>query len=141
MWVEFVVGFHSCPNGFSWDSPVYIPPQKPISNSTWKQWKRKNPPYGLFTVKFPLLLLVILLDIMTLFTLKLTYAFQITPGSKADLSQAILVGDEIVAINGIECTSRAEAIELVRCSRQKLKIALRRLVSHQYSNRNVRVVY
>ena len=72
---------------------------------------------------------------MTLFTLKLTYAFQITPGSKADLSQAILVGDEIVAINGIECTSRAEAIELVRCSRQKLKIALRRLVSHQYSNK------
>ena len=116
--------------------PISQIPIQPGSNG-----EEKNPPYGLFTVKFPLLLLVILLDIMTLFTLKLTYAFQITPGSKADLSQAILVGDEIVAINGIECTSRAEAIELVRCSRQKLKIALRRLVSHQCSNRNVRVVY
>lgn len=51
---------------------------------------------------------------------------QVTPGGKADLSQAIAVGDEIVAINGIECQSRSEAIELVRCSRHKLKIALKR---------------
>ena len=58
-----------------------------------------------------------------------TVTLQITPGGKADLSQSIAVGDEIVAINGIECSSRAEAIELVRCSRQKLRIALRRLVS------------
>ena len=57
---------------------------------------------------------------------KLFFSFQITPGGKADISQAIAVGDEIVAINGIECQSRAEAIELVRCSRQKLKIALKR---------------
>ena len=55
------------------------------------------------------------------------FLFQVTPGGKADLSQAIAVGDEIVAVNGIECQSRAEAIELVRCSRQKLNIALKRL--------------
>lgn len=54
------------------------------------------------------------------------FLFQVTPGGKADLSQAIAVGDEIVAVNGIECQSRAEAIELVRCSRQKLNIALKR---------------
>ena len=53
-------------------------------------------------------------------------SFQVTPGGKADLSKAIAVGDEIVAINGIECQSRSEAIELVRCSRHKLKIALKR---------------
>lgn len=52
---------------------------------------------------------------------------KVTPGGKADLSLAIAVGDEIIAINGIECASRAEAIELVRCSRQKLRIALRRV--------------
>ena len=54
------------------------------------------------------------------------FLFQVTPGGKADLSHVIAVGDEIVAINGIECQSRLEAIELVRCSRQKLKIALKR---------------
>lgn len=57
---------------------------------------------------------------------KQLFLFQVTPGGKADLSQAIAVGDEIVAVNGIECQSRAEAIELVRCSRQKLNIALKR---------------
>lgn len=54
------------------------------------------------------------------------FLYQITPGGKADLSQSITVGDEVVSINGIDCISRAEAIELVRCSRQKLKIKLRR---------------
>ena len=52
--------------------------------------------------------------------------FQVTPGGKADISQSIAVGDEVIAINGIDCISRSEAIELVRCSRQKLKIKLRR---------------
>lgn len=52
--------------------------------------------------------------------------FQITRGGKADLLQSIAVGDEVLAINGIPCVSRAEAMELVRCSRQKLKISLRR---------------
>lgn len=56
----------------------------------------------------------------------MTVLNQITHGGKADLSQSIAVGDEIVAINGIDCISRAEAMELVRCSRQKLKIRLQR---------------
>ncbi|XP_015763173.1 PREDICTED: uncharacterized protein LOC107342210 [Acropora digitifera] len=51
---------------------------------------------------------------------------KITRGGKADLLQSIAVGDEVLAINGIPCVSRAEAMELVRCSRQKLKISLRR---------------
>ena len=38
MWVEFVVGSHSCSEDFSPGSPVFFPPQKPTfpnSNSTW----------------------------------------------------------------------------------------------------------
>ena len=46
MWVEFVVGSHSCSGGFSLGSPVSFPaPQKPIllnSNSIWNQWDRKS---------------------------------------------------------------------------------------------------
>ena len=29
MWVEFVVGSHSCSEGFSPGTPVFLPPQKP----------------------------------------------------------------------------------------------------------------
>ena len=29
MWVEFVVGSRPCSKGFSPDSPVFLPPQKP----------------------------------------------------------------------------------------------------------------
>ena len=39
MWVEFVVGYCPCSEGFSPCSPVFLPPQKPTflnSNSTWK---------------------------------------------------------------------------------------------------------
>lgn len=51
---------------------------------------------------------------------------KIMKGGKADLSQSIAVGDEVLAINAIPCESRADAMELVRYSRQKLKITLRR---------------
>lgn len=75
--------------------------------------KKKEIQYKSYDANFPLTLLVQLL-------------FQITRGGKADLLQSIAVGDEVLAINGIPCVSRAEAMELVRYSRQKLKISLRR---------------
>lgn len=76
------------------------------------QLKKKTTSYD---ASFPLTLLV-----------QFYQMFQITRGGKADLLQSIAVGDEVLAINGIPCVSRAEAMELVRCSRQKLKISLRR---------------
>jgi len=39
-WVEFVVGFHPCSEGFSKGSPVFLPPNSVNSNLIWKQWKK-----------------------------------------------------------------------------------------------------
>ena len=45
MWVEFVVGSCPCPEGFSLDTPVFFPSQKPTfpnSNLTWKLWMNNH---------------------------------------------------------------------------------------------------
>ena len=45
MWVEFVVGPHPCPEGFSPGTLVFLPPQKPAfpnSNWFWKQWTNSH---------------------------------------------------------------------------------------------------
>ncbi|XP_031554955.1 protein Shroom3-like isoform X2 [Actinia tenebrosa] len=56
---------------------------------------------------------------------------KITPGGKADKSKGLQVGDEVVAINNMECSARAEAIEQVRCSRQSLNLTIKRENSKQ----------
>ncbi len=38
MWVEFVVGFCSCSEGFSPGSPVFLPPQKPTLQIPISSW-------------------------------------------------------------------------------------------------------
>ena len=46
MWVEFAVGSHPYPEGFSPGTTVFLPPQKPPtflnSNSIWKQWVQET---------------------------------------------------------------------------------------------------
>ena len=38
MWVEFVIGFRCCSEGFfSLSIPIFLPPQHP-NTTTWKQW-------------------------------------------------------------------------------------------------------
>lgn len=51
---------------------------------------------------------------------------QITYGGKAHQVGKLVVGDEVLTVNGIECTSRSEAIELVRCARDTLHLKVGR---------------